>query len=56
LGQPRDGNPDPSFMIFDSEENTVKISRFEYDLNSAQNRIRDNGLPVYLAERLSQAR
>jgi hypothetical protein len=34
----------------------VKISRFEYDLNSAQNRIRDNGLPVYLAERLSQAR
>ena len=56
LGQPRDGNPDPSFMIYDSEGKTVKVCRFEYDLNSAQDKIRENGLPVYLAERLAQGR
>jgi diadenosine tetraphosphatase ApaH/serine/threonine PP2A family protein phosphatase len=56
LGQPRDGNPDPSFMIYDSEDNTVKVQRFEYDLNSAQEKIRDSNLPSYLAERLTQGR
>jgi diadenosine tetraphosphatase ApaH/serine/threonine PP2A family protein phosphatase len=56
LGQPRDGNPDPSFMIYDSTEKTVKVQRFKYDLSSAQNKIRDRGLPLYLAERLAQGR
>ena len=52
LGQPRDGNPNPSFMIYDSGDKILKIRRFEYDLNSAQEKIRMNGLPHYLAERL----
>ena len=56
LGQPRDGNPDPSFMIYDSEDKTVKVQRFKYDLSSTQSRIRDNDLPYYLAERLAQGR
>lgn len=56
LGQPRDGNPDPAFMIYDSEEKTVQVRRFEYDLASAQGKIRDNGLPEYLAERLAEGR
>jgi diadenosine tetraphosphatase ApaH/serine/threonine PP2A family protein phosphatase len=56
LGQPRDGNPDPAFMIFDSEEQTVKVQRFKYDLSRAQKKIRDNGLPSYLADRLAQGR
>ncbi len=56
LGQPRDGNPDPAFMIYDSEEKTVEVRRFEYDLNSAQDKIRSNGLPPYLAERLAEGR
>ncbi|MZH45680.1 MAG: metallophosphoesterase family protein [Nitrospinae bacterium] len=56
LGQPRDRNPDPAFMIYDSEENTVKIHRFKYDLNSAQGKIRDSGLPLDSAERLSHGR
>jgi hypothetical protein len=43
-------------MIYDSEGKTVKVCRFEYDLNSAQDKIRENGLPVYLAERLAQGR
>lgn len=56
LGQPRDGNPDPAFMVYDSENRTVKIHRFQYDLNSAQNKIRENGLPSDLADRLTQGR
>ena len=56
LGQPRDRNPNPAFMLYDSEERTVKLHRFEYDLNSAQDKIRDNGLPSDLAERLGQGR
>ena len=56
LGQPRDGNPNPSFMIYDSEIKLVKIHRFEYDLNSAQDKVRNSGLPSNLAERLAQGR
>lgn len=56
LGQPRDGNPDPAFMVYDSEEKTVKIHRFKYDLNSVQEKIYDSGLPSDLAERLTQGR
>ena len=56
LGQPRDGNPNPAFISYDSEEKMVKIHRFEYDLKSTQDKIRDSGLPMYLAERLAQGR
>jgi diadenosine tetraphosphatase ApaH/serine/threonine PP2A family protein phosphatase len=56
LGQPRDGNPDAAFIAYDSEERIVQIHRFEYDLNSAQDKIRENGLPSDLAERLAQGR
>ena len=56
FGQPRDGNPNPTFMIYDSEEEIVKTHRFEYDLSSTQNKIRNSGLPLSLAERLAQGR
>ncbi len=56
LGQPRDRNPNPAFMVYDSEERIVRIHRFEYDLSSAQDKIRENGLPSDLAERLTQGR
>ena len=53
LGQPRDGNPKPTFILFDSNECTVEFKRFDYDLLQAQSKIIENGLPSYLAERLS---
>ncbi len=56
LGQPRDGNPNPSFIIYDSGDKTVEIRRFEYDLYPTQEKIRMTGLPHYLAERLSLGR
>jgi hypothetical protein len=51
LGQPRDGSPDAAFIVYDSEERTDKIHRFEYDLSSTQHKIRENGLPSDSAER-----
>ena len=53
LGQPRDGNPKPTFILYDSNERTVEFKRFDYDLLQAQSKIIQNGLPSYLAERLS---
>ncbi|MGY8761146.1 MAG: metallophosphoesterase family protein, partial [Nitrospinaceae bacterium] len=56
LGQPRDVNPDAAFIVYDSEERTVGVHRFEYDLSSTQDKIHENGLPLDSAERLAQGR
>lgn len=56
LGQPRDGNPDPAFVIYDSELKTVALRRFTYDRETAQQKILDQELPPYLAERLGEGR
>ena len=56
LGQPRDGNPNPTFMFYDSEKKIVKTHRFKYNLDSTKDKIRNSGLPSNLAERLSQGR
>lgn len=53
LGQPRDGIPDPCFVVFDSDKSSVTFRRYEYDLKSTQEKIRANNLPPFLAERLS---
>jgi diadenosine tetraphosphatase ApaH/serine/threonine PP2A family protein phosphatase len=52
VGQPRDGNPDASFVIFDDEELTAKIMRVAYDRKTAAEKILKAGLPPVLAERL----
>ncbi len=53
LGQPRDGIPDPCFVVFDSDKGSVEFRRFQYDLKITQEKIRANNLPSFLAERLS---
>jgi diadenosine tetraphosphatase ApaH/serine/threonine PP2A family protein phosphatase len=53
LGQPRDGNPDPVFAIYDTESARIVFRRFHYDLAATQRKIMENGLPPYLAERLA---
>ena len=56
LGQPRDGNPDPTFVLYDSEKQSVEFRRFSYDLGSTQKKIMACGLPAYLADRLELGR
>ncbi|HET7434286.1 MAG TPA: metallophosphoesterase family protein, partial [Thermoanaerobaculia bacterium] len=51
VGQPRDRNPDASFLILDFAKHTVQFFRVPYDVKKTQLTIRNAGLPVVLAER-----
>jgi diadenosine tetraphosphatase ApaH/serine/threonine PP2A family protein phosphatase len=52
VGQPRDGDPRLSFVIYDGKDR-VEFVRVKYDAESAANRIRQvPALPEYLANRL----
>jgi len=52
LGQPRDHNPNPSFVTYDTNLSAIEYRRFPYDIASAQEKILQQGLPSFLAERL----
>ena len=56
VGQPRDGDPRASYVLYDPAERTVRFRRVEYDIASAQARIRAAGLPERLAARLAEGR
>ena len=56
VGQPRDGDPRAAYAVYDSEARTLTLSRIEYDVERAQRRIRDAGLPDILARRLAVGR
>jgi diadenosine tetraphosphatase ApaH/serine/threonine PP2A family protein phosphatase len=56
VGQPRDGNPAACFATYDTETREITYCRVPYDVDTAANRIRANGLPLWLADRLSQGR
>ena len=53
VGQPRDGNPEAAYAIFDDEEFSIHFKSVPYDVAAAQRRILAAGLPPYLAERLA---
>jgi diadenosine tetraphosphatase ApaH/serine/threonine PP2A family protein phosphatase len=52
VGQPRDGDPAASFAMFDTDRREITWCRVPYDIDTAAARIRDNGLPPLLADRL----
>ncbi|MGC2774666.1 MAG: metallophosphoesterase family protein [Bradyrhizobium sp.] len=56
VGQPRDGDPAASFAIFDTRTRELTYCRVPYDVETAAQRIRDNGLPPWLAQRLTVGR
>ncbi|SHL62653.1 Predicted phosphodiesterase [Bradyrhizobium lablabi] len=56
VGQPRDGNPAASFAMFDTVSREITYCRVPYDVEAAAKRIRENGLPLWLADRLSAGR
>jgi diadenosine tetraphosphatase ApaH/serine/threonine PP2A family protein phosphatase len=56
VGQPRDGNPAASFAMLAAASNEITYCRVPYDVEAAASRIRANGLPLWLAERLSAGR
>ena len=52
VGQPRDSDPAASFAMFDTERRELTYCRAAYDIEAAAARIRANGLPGWLADRL----
>ncbi len=54
MGQPRDGNPDPAYAGFESEEDTYQLKRFSYEVFPAHQKILDAELPRFLADRLAE--
>ncbi|MEZ4813395.1 MAG: metallophosphoesterase family protein [Caldisericia bacterium] len=52
VGQPRDRNPQSTYTIYDSDNQTIQIHRVDYDIQEAVKRITEVGLPLFLADRL----
>ncbi|HET6350426.1 MAG TPA: metallophosphoesterase family protein [Candidatus Krumholzibacteria bacterium] len=52
VGQPRDGNPDASYVVYDDAADSVTHHRVRYDREKAAEKILRAGLPPVLAERL----
>ncbi len=52
VGQPRDRNPLASYLIYETDTGSFQWSRVQYDIQKAAQKIRDAGLPEFLASRL----
>ncbi|WGS23161.1 MULTISPECIES: metallophosphoesterase family protein [unclassified Bradyrhizobium] len=52
VGQPRDGDSAAAFAMFDTASREITYLRVPYDVQTAAARIRANGLPHWLADRL----
>lgn len=55
-GQPRDGNPQARYAIFDTDSRQVNIHGVDYDWKAARRAIMQAGLPRLLGDRLGQGR
>ena len=53
VGQPRDGDPRPSYVLYDGEQGTVTRHRVSYEIATTQEKMRSAGLPQPLIDRLS---
>ena len=56
VGQPRDKDSRAAFAIWDRSEARIEIVRVDYEVEAAQRKIVDAGLPPFLAERLASGR
>jgi diadenosine tetraphosphatase ApaH/serine/threonine PP2A family protein phosphatase len=56
VGQPRDRNPAAAFALYDTVSREISFCRVPYDVEAAAQRIRDAGLPLWLADRLFEGR
>ena len=56
VGQPRDGNPDASYVVLDLDAETAEFRRVAYDIRQTQHKMEAAGLPGWLIERLAEGR
>jgi predicted phosphodiesterase len=53
VGQSRDGVAKATYVVYDMDEGSIELRRLDYDIATAQAKIRAAGLPERLAERLA---
>lgn len=56
VGQPRDGNPQAMYALFDTDKLQLTFQRVSYDHHAAAAAIRSAGLPAFFADRLELGR
>jgi predicted phosphodiesterase len=56
VGQPRDGDPRASVVLYDFKAHEIKFIRVDYNVEKTQKKIRDAGLADWLADRLSEGK
>ncbi len=56
VGQPRDGNPKASYVVYDLDVGSIEIRRLDYDIGTTQRKILEAGLPPRLAHRLAEGK
>jgi predicted phosphodiesterase len=56
IGQPRDLNPEASFVFYDAQKRAVEWVRYPYPIGEVQHKIHEAHLPDYLAMRLESGR
>jgi diadenosine tetraphosphatase ApaH/serine/threonine PP2A family protein phosphatase len=56
IGQPRDRNPAACYALYDDVTRELTYVRVPYDIETAQRKIREAGLPSFLAARLEWGR
>jgi diadenosine tetraphosphatase ApaH/serine/threonine PP2A family protein phosphatase len=56
VGQPRDGDPRAAYAIVDTDARRMSLHRVDYDIEDAQRKILEAGLPQFLAVRLAAGR
>lgn len=56
VGQPRDGDPRASYLIYEPAARRITLRRIPYDIAATQQKIREAGLPERLARRLEHGK
>ncbi len=56
VGQPRDGNPRASYVLYYPKTREIEFRRVSYDIETASEKVRQAGLPERLADRLLYGR
>ena len=55
VGQPRDGNPNACYAVYDDQAQSVELRRVPYDIATTRQKLLASGLPVGLADKLGTA-
>lgn len=56
VGQPRNFDHRSSYAVFDTDLSLISLVAVEYDFSVTQQKVLDNNLPPFLAERLAKGR